>query len=315
MNAIKRVIYREFLRLLPTRYKVKLFGDLLPNVPELYKREVLISIAKELGVSKLRLRGKHGEVSGLISDAYIFPYFVKHGVWAENIHDPFVRFFADRKTGTFIDVGANIGLTTIPIAVNENIVCHAFEAEPKNFEILCENVGQFRNVTSHNLALFANAGELVFSLAEKNFGHHHVEYKGGMTGNAIAVLGETGTTITVVGGCLDHILDTASLPRPLALKIDTEGSEYHVYKGGRDVIRAAEFVVMEFWPYAIDRTGGDVMELIAMMQEDFSRASIVAYDQTIDPGKAGSFHLVLGDMIEKAKKLEETGWCDLVLAK
>jgi hypothetical protein len=74
------------------------------------------------------------------------------------------------------------------------------------------------------------------------------------------------------------VLDTARIEMPLAIKIDAEGSEYHIYKGGRNIIRLADLMVMEYWPYGINNLGGDADELITMMMEDFGYAAILNED-------------------------------------
>ena len=52
----------------------------------------------------------------------------------------FVDFFEERDSGTYLDIGANIGLTTIPIARNHRVRCHSFEPDPGLFVHLLENI-------------------------------------------------------------------------------------------------------------------------------------------------------------------------------
>ena len=62
--------------------------------------------------------------------------YASTGRWAEHTNELIGRFFDKAGRGTFLDIGANIGLTTIPVARRANVACHAFEPEPENFRNL-----------------------------------------------------------------------------------------------------------------------------------------------------------------------------------
>jgi FkbM family methyltransferase len=260
MSDIRSFELRTFLRTLHARYK----------------RTVLLRLATALGISKIRTKGDYGEISGFVDDPHIFGVYLSHGVWSEHINSVFTDYFAGRRSGTFLDIGANIGLTTIPVARNPRVVCHAFEPDPENFELLRENIRSNvgTNVQLHNLALFSDAAPLTLALSAENRGNHMV--RPGMSDQSSPHVPERHRrTITVPGACLDEMWDPATIEMPLAIKIDAEGSEYHIYKGGRNIIHLAELVVLEYWPYGIERVGGNTDELISMMVEDFDYAAIL----------------------------------------
>jgi FkbM family methyltransferase len=248
-------------------------------LPSRYKRTLLLHLAKVLGISKIRIKGDYGEISGFVDDAHIFGVYLRDGVWSEHINAIFVNYFSGHRSGTFLDIGANIGLTTIPVARNRHVLCHAFEPDPDNFELLQENVryNVGAEVQLHNLALFSDATPLTLAVSAENRGNHMVQH-GISKQPAHHVCAQDRRSITVRGARLDGVLDTARIEMPLAIKIDAEGSEYHIYKGGRTVIRLADLVVMEYWPYGIKNLGGDTDELITMMMEDFGYASILDED-------------------------------------
>jgi len=53
-----------------------------------------------------------------------------------------------------LDIGANIGVVSLDLAHRfPDAVIHAFEPEPKNFELLLLNVGTFPRIVCHNVAL------------------------------------------------------------------------------------------------------------------------------------------------------------------
>jgi FkbM family methyltransferase len=241
-----------------------------------YKRTVLLRLAKALGISKIRTKGGYGEISGFVDDTHIFGVYLSTGVWSEHINSVFTNYFAGHRSGTFLDIGANIGLTTIPVATNPHVVCHAFEPDPENFELLRENISSNvgTNVRLYNLALFSDAAPLTLTLSLENRGNHMVS-RGTTPDSSFHSSQQHRKAITVRGARLDGLWDAASMQMPLAIKIDAEGSEYHIYKGGRNIIGLADLVVMEYWPYGIEKVGGDTDELIRMMTEDFGYAAIL----------------------------------------
>jgi FkbM family methyltransferase len=301
MKAVRDLIYAKALQFLPRRYKQRL----------------LIDLARELEVSKLRIRGEYGEVAGLVDDAAIFRSYILNGRWSKNINDIFIAFFSQAQSGTYLDIGANIGLTTIAVARNSHVECHAFEPEPVNFELLAENVKHNtpgRNVTLHNLAVFSGPMQLTFELAQDNYADHRVRYGRPKASSPHFREGDR-KTIVVPGDSLANLLEVSQLKRPLAAKIDTEGCEYHVYQGGREILGQAELMVLEYWPYAVKRMEGDLDELLRMLQEDFPYGALLEDNQPFNPARLVPFAALVETLKNAARKADEMGWLDLVLAK
>jgi FkbM family methyltransferase len=263
MSNIRGFALRTSIRMLPLRYKRTLF----------------LHLAKALGVSKIRIKGDYGEISGFVDDAHVFGVYLRDGVWSEHINRIFIDYFASHWSGTFLDIGANIGLTTVPVAKNRHVFCHAFEPDPASFELLQENIrcNVGANVQLHNLALFSDATPLTLALSADNRGNHMV-CRGISKQSSHQLRERERKTITVRGAPLDGVLDRARIELPLVIKIDAEGSEYHIYKGGRNIVRLADLVVMEYWPYGIKTLGGDTDALIRMMMDDFRYAAILDED-------------------------------------
>jgi FkbM family methyltransferase len=241
-----------------------------------YKHEIFLALAKRLDVTQFTIKGMYGDVAGLVDDQYIFRWYAQHGDWAKDINDIFVDFFRDKFGGTYLDIGANIGLTTLPTAVKSGVVCHAFEPEPRNFALLQENISRnvgTANVHLHNMALFSEPTELSFAVDARNFGHHHIHYR---TEDARWPVAKS---IKVKGERLDAVLGVDTLQKPLAIKMDAEGAEWHVYRGGRAIFAAADLLVTEFWPDAIRNMGGDPIDLIDMIEHDFSSGRVLGSDE------------------------------------
>ena len=316
MKAIRDAIYHRCLVSLPDGYKVRMLNDLMRMIPETTRRRVFIDLARVIDVSRVTIDGQYGEITGLIGDSSIFPTYIDSGVWSENINEVFIEFFKDKNSGTFLDIGANIGLTTLPVARNLKIDCHAIEPEPTNFELLQENVRRSlsRNVRLYNVAVFSEKTQLTFELASDNFGDHRIRI-----GNPDPVSGAFGEgrrrTIVVNGDRLDQILDVDRLQRPIAAKIDVEGAEYHLYKGGRTILQAADLVIMEFWPYAINRMGGNVSELLSMLEDDFPCAMFITGDQGIDIKGVGPLAEIKEQLATRAKTAGPDEFTDLILAR
>ena len=75
-----------------------------------------------------------------------------------------------RPNTIYVDIGANVGTTALPIAVKENIEGHAFEPNPKIFKILNENKLQNScdNLFLHNHAVGFKGKSHNYLLQEEN---------------------------------------------------------------------------------------------------------------------------------------------------
>jgi FkbM family methyltransferase len=146
----------------------------------------------------------------------------------------FVRMHAAPNT-TAIDVGANIGIFTVPLALavgnRGNVV--AIEPEPENARRCLDNVllNDVDNVQVRVMAAGDRAG--VAHLAEgRDPAFHSVEAAAESTGTLIRV--ET----------LDEIWTRAGSPRVSLVKIDTEGGEQTVLRGSTRMLGACHPVLL-----------------------------------------------------------------------
>ena len=200
----------------------------------------------------LYANGDYGLIQSVADDWLILPIYANHKTWAKSVCRVFAEFFQERGGGTYLDIGANIGLTTIPIARNNQVSCHSFEPDPDLFAHLYENIRRNcgGNVELHQLALGAENAEVSFSINTRgNRGNNRIAEKGALKVR-VARLDDL---------CLD-------CPEPLAAKIDTEGFEPFVLQGGWRVLGKADLVAIEFHPHQIRTAGGDpdrVIEFLA----------------------------------------------------
>jgi len=145
---------------------------------------------------------------------------------------------------TVIDVGANIGQFAIASAkLFPNVTVHSFEPNPESAAQLEHNVKSLGNVLVYPYALGECAGEADFHINS----HSH--------SSSILLLAEKHRevfphaqevgTIQVKVSTLDTTFAGMQLPSPVLLKLDVQGFEAHVLRGGADIMKRVDHVVLE----------------------------------------------------------------------
>jgi FkbM family methyltransferase len=274
-TRLKREIARALFQdnELPRTYGLELMGDIArailrdEKLSRIYGLELLARIAPHVGVNGLRASGGYGDIISAPHDLTIFRMYAETGEWARHTNALFQNFFDQRRFGTYLDIGANIGLTTLPIAsAFPDVRCFAFEPEPENFRNLEANISlsRLQNVTALQTALFDREAMLQFEIAIGNLGDHRLRVGAPKDGR----LGEERRKVIKVAA---RPLDVA-LPEvvtPLAVKIDTQGAEPYVVAGGRQILAQAELLVMEWSPYHMAQLGSDPHLIIDFLRETF----------------------------------------------
>jgi FkbM family methyltransferase len=271
-------------------------------------------LGRKYGVQDIRVTGNCGVIEGSIDDGALLPVYGRTKSWAAASNQTFIDFFARHGGGTYIDVGANIGLTTIPVARDATVTCKAFEPEPSTFLYLARNVKRNcpdRNVELFNVAAFNRSGVVDFELSDINKGDHRIRVN-----NRPGRWNEhTRATIRVPADCLDHMLEAETLPQPIGAKVDTQGAEVQVFAGGRRVLSRAQLVAFEYWPYGIKRMGGDVAVLQSFAAEHFASGAVRFGDDDQPPKWTP-----IGDVVQKLRDLAQHGndpypYFDILLRK
>lgn len=158
---------------------------------------------------------------------------------------------------TVIDIGANIGYFTLLFArlVGKEGKVFAFEPDPTNFRLLEKNVkaNGYTNVVCFPTALTDYNGQHELFLHDYNMGDHRL-YDSGTAREKVAV--------TVAR--LDDVLPDVS---PSFVKIDIQGSEYLMVQGAKNTLAHAKELLIEYWPYGLEKAGTTGAALQQALQE------------------------------------------------
>lgn len=225
-----------------------------------------------LHITEIGVSGDYGVICSAANDRLVLPEYGRTGTFEKVVVREILDYF-DGQAGTYLDIGANIGLTTIPVARNPRIQCLAFEPEPTNFHFLQRNVTAnitHGNVEFHQLALLDRRSTVSLAISDGNLGDHRVTISG--------VAGRRSIEVPAVP--LDDFLP--QLDGAVAAKVDTQGAEPFIVAGGRQVFDRAGLVVMEFCPFLMRQLGGDP-EIVIQFLAGFDRVAVVADETDVRP--------------------------------
>jgi FkbM family methyltransferase len=233
------------------------------HLPAATLYEVFYQSARALGVRSYQAGGAAGWYFGPLYDQSVIKTYLRTGAWSQNILDLFLAFFGTQG-GTMYDIGANIGLISIPIARDPRVRVVAFEPDAHNCALLRANVAvNGVAVEIVNAAVSDRRGTAHFSRSEYNSGDHRLSADG-----TVAV-----ATVTLA----DH----PPGPGRFGVKIDTQGAEPLIFKGGEQVLAAAGLIVTEFWPWGMRRMGLDPDFVLAFAERHFDHGHVLRHDEAI----------------------------------
>jgi FkbM family methyltransferase len=143
-----------------------------------------------------------------------------------------------RPGTTAIDVGANVGIFTVPLALavgNGRVI--AVEPSPENVALLEHNIrlNDLANVDVHAVALAAEPGEVALQIGADPAFHS----------TATVVRSRDAAAQQVVrADTLDRVWREAGSPQVSFLKIDTEGAELDVLHGAHGLLDACAMPIL-----------------------------------------------------------------------
>lgn len=145
--------------------------------------------------------------------------------------------------GIILDIGANVGITCIPLAkAKKTSVVHAYEPILENFQTLEKAVIFYksRNVTLFNFALGDQEGKLNMIMPIRGKARQQ-----GLSKVYIENSNETGIKYEVTVKRLDDLYPDDNIS---AIKIDVENFEYEVLLGAVNLIkRCKPIIYCELW--------------------------------------------------------------------
>jgi len=212
-------------------------------------------LSKILKKRKLFKEYKFKETTFNLKDegAIHYAQWLHPGEFGNQVTQEHVDFFKHYiKKGDFVvDIGANEGDTTVPMALAAGIegTTLGLEPNPHSFKILVVNAGLNKdktNIIPLNFAATALDGEFTFGSGDPSYGN------GGIVGFTHNEKRNVKYTFQVTGKNLYKYLlsDYASLmPKLTFIKIDTEGYD-------KEIIKAIPEIITQHRPYIVTECFG-----------------------------------------------------------
>ena len=155
-----------------------------------------------------------------------------------------------------IDIGANVGITTVTVArkIGRRGKLYSFEPTPEYFNILKENISSngLENVKVYELAVTDQVGRALF---------YQKELSSGIVFEEGAKKFEVSTT------SIDRFLSEEKIERIDLINMDCEGSELLVLKGAKETLRKNELKIFcEIHHDFLKQLGQSVEELVQYLQ-------------------------------------------------
>jgi FkbM family methyltransferase len=219
-----------------------------------FKIRIINGLIAFFNPSGLKLKGAFGELLHISPSNYIGHQLIYAGSYEPKSLQLALSLLNGIDNPVFVDIGANIGLYSVPCAKISGIILYAVEPTAKNFWKLQQNFALNKDLTKQlHLLNVALSDESNFSYItnpiEGNDGTFRVEQMATNKSYMIAV-----TTF-------DQVIKHHSITHIDLLKMDVEGYEGKVLDGFKliDKIRPKN-IIMEFSDY-VERVGNKKKEI------------------------------------------------------
>lgn len=293
---------------------VRFYRTILAVLPRPWVAEMFRLAGEQIGVVSCVSKGNIGFYEARLTDRGVMGYHLIHHTWEPGIQELLFTLAAP-GAGSFIDVGANIGLTMIPLGrAYPDMTLIGVEADEENFGYLRRNVDRngLMGATLHHRAVYSEAGEIEFERSRENAGDHRVRQS---RTSGQDRYGESGREVVRVK-CdrLDALVDTAALRTPVGMKCDIQGAEVHFFRGAEAILAVTDWLVIEYWPYGIVRAGTRPDEFFELLARHFSYGGIIDAESGQPPTLVPIANLVT-NVAEQLRQDGETAHRELLFAK
>jgi FkbM family methyltransferase len=253
--------------------------------------------------------GDYGDFEGPDWDRVVFTAYREFGTWSPTLVALIAQLLGPAG-GTFIDVGANLGLVAIPVVARSRARCLAFEPEPRNQRWLASNVarhGLEERIELHACALDAREGALELALSEDNSGDHR------LLADPSAGSRDPSARVRVQVQRLDDVLRGRLLARPCVMKLDTQGAEARVLRGAQESLAQVDALIVEYYPFGLRESGDSAEALQALLAEHFTLGTVL--DQTGGRPQLAPIVELFAALDWVATDGSDRGFFDLLLAR
>ncbi len=202
------------------------------------------------------VRCKDADFLLFATDDAITQHLVQRGTWEPHLLAISQWFTQGITAPLVLDIGANLGAYAIPVAKMLTAgggMVHAYEPQRVIFHQLCGNIflNSLDNVHAHHSALGESDGVLTLPALDyarsSNIGGFSLDENIRRQTGYVAEQSSSATVeVTIVS------LDTQKFSKPPCLiKIDTEGYDLNVLKGGMNLLESAQFppLLFEAWNF------------------------------------------------------------------
>ncbi len=151
-----------------------------------------------------------------------------------------------QKKSIFWDIGANVGLYSCYAAKMKNCKVYSFEPSVFNLELLAKNI--WLNELTSNISIIPLP-------LNDSIGFNTLNMSSVLWGGALSTFGETygfdGEQLnkvfdfTTIGITMNDSCNLLNIPIPDYIKIDVDGIEHLILKGGEDILKKTKEILIE----------------------------------------------------------------------
>lgn len=163
------------------------------------------------------------------------------------VNDFYNRMIQRNPTPTFLDIGANTGSYALLPLANDKLVCYAFEPNPRAYEVLEENIilnNLTNSVKTYNNGMWSEPKTLDLKIpldttdsGLSTFGGNPSRFKYNNKDGKFE-------THTIECKTIDSFVSAMNIQKLDAIKIDTEGAELDILKGGEKTLREQKPLIL-----------------------------------------------------------------------